>query len=92
MNTKLIDSLVQLILSLEPEEQALLEEKLFAKTTQPNWQEEYQKLLNLRAKISARREGKPLSPSPEQLLEQMRSERTDQLMSACFPSLTPKQE
>lgn len=42
--------------------------------------EEYQKLLDVRAKIFARREGKPLEPAPEELIHQMRSERTSQLM------------
>lgn len=87
MNTKLIDSLVQIVLSLNPEEQALLEEKLRAYKTQLSWQEEYQKLLDVREKIFARREGKPLEPTPEELIHQMREERTTQLMQACFPSL-----
>jgi hypothetical protein len=92
MNTKLVDSLVEIVLSLTPEEQALLEEKLKAKKTQPNWQEEYQKLLSVRAKIFTRREGKPLEPTPEELIHQMRSERTEQLMQACFPSLARSED
>jgi len=92
MNTKLVDSLVQLVLSLNPEEQALLEEKLQAHRTQPNWQQEYQKLLDVRAQIWARRKGKPLEPTPEELIHQMREDRTSQLIQACFPSLAGSEE
>ncbi|AFY76018.1 MAG: hypothetical protein IGR93_17765 [Hydrococcus sp. C42_A2020_068] len=65
MNTKLVNSLVQIIQSLTPEEQALLEERLQSKK---NWQQEYQKLLEVRAKIFARRKGKPLEPTPEEII------------------------
>ena len=92
MNTKLVDSLVQVVLSLNPEEQALLKEKLQAHRTQPNWQQEYQKLLDVRAKILARREGKPLEPTPEELIHQMREDRTSQLIQACFPSLARSED
>ena len=92
MNRKLVDSLVELVLSLTPEEQALLEEKLKAKIPQANWLEEYQKLLDVRTKILARREGKPLEPTPEELIHQMREERTSQLMQACFPSLSRSED
>jgi hypothetical protein len=39
MNTQLVDSLVQIIRSLGPDEQRLLEEKLFWDTSEPSTQE-----------------------------------------------------
>ncbi|MDG2991620.1 hypothetical protein L3556_11855 [Candidatus Synechococcus calcipolaris G9] len=36
MNTQLIDSIIQVIRSLSPEEQAVLEEKLFFESTDPS--------------------------------------------------------
>lgn len=87
MNTKLIDSLVQIVESLSPEEQNLLEEKLKAHTTKHNPQEEYQKLVQLREQIFARRGGKPLNPPPEEIIQQMREERDEQFMRASFPEL-----
>ncbi len=39
MNTKLVDSLVQVILSLSPEERALLENKLFFDQSEPKTKE-----------------------------------------------------
>ncbi len=54
MNTKLVESLVQIIQSLTPEEQALLSSKLKFKN---NWQEEYQKLLQLRDRAFRRLNG-----------------------------------
>ncbi len=39
MNAKLIDSLVQIILSLSPEERLLLEKQLFLDTSEPSSQE-----------------------------------------------------
>jgi mRNA-degrading endonuclease RelE of RelBE toxin-antitoxin system len=57
MNTKLVDSIVQLIESLSPAERTLLEEKLNARERKPDPQEEYRLLVALREKISARRGG-----------------------------------
>jgi len=39
MNTKLVDSLEKIILSLSPEERILLEQKLFIDTSEPSTQE-----------------------------------------------------
>ena len=84
MNTKLVESLVQIIQSLTPEEQALLEEKL---KPRKNWQQEYQKLLELRARIFARRGGKPFEPLLDEYIQTTRDERTaqqDELIRSCF--------
>lgn len=85
MNTKLVDSLVQIIESLTPEEKSLLEIKLNPQQNQR--QQEYQKLLELRARIFARTEGKLLIPSGEEIIQQLREERTDELVQACFSGL-----
>ncbi len=81
MNTKLVESLAQIIQSLAPEEQALLEEKLKA-TPQKDWQQSYQQLIELKEKIFARRDGQPLSPEPDEIIWQMREERTTEIMQS----------
>ncbi len=75
MNTKLVESLVQIIQSLTPEEQALLSTKLKLKN---NWQEEYQKLLQLRARVFTRRGEKPFDPPLDEYIQITRDERTAQ--------------
>lgn len=76
MNTKLVDSLVQLIESLTPSERTLLEKKLDALKRPLDPQEEYQKLVALREKIFARRGGQPFDPTLDQYLHEGRDERT----------------
>ncbi len=75
MNTKLVESLVQIIQSLTPEEQALLSTKLKLKN---NLQEEYQKLLQLRARVFTRRGEKPFDPALDEYIQITRDERTAQ--------------
>lgn len=87
MNTKLLDSLVQIIESLTSEEQTILEEKLQAKKNKPNWQENQQKLIELRQKIFERRGGKPFEPPLDYYIQEARDERDqqlDELMNNCF--------
>jgi len=43
-------------------------------------------------KISARHGGKPLEPSVDETFQQMREERTEQLMQACFPDDREKRQ
>lgn len=50
-------------------------------------QEEYQKLLSLRAKIFERRGGKPFDPPLDEYIQETRDERTAQqneLIRSCF--------
>lgn len=82
MNVPLVESLVQVIFSLSPEERALLEERLHRKT---DWRETLQNMQELGDKITARRGGQPLEPPPEEIIRQMREERAEQLMNNCFP-------
>ena len=81
MNTKLVESLAQIIQSLAPEEQVLLEERLKA-TPRKDRQQSYQDLLELRKKIFARRGDQPLFPEPDEVIWQMREERTAQIMQS----------
>ena len=82
MNTKLVESLVQVINSLSSEEKKLLESKL-----QPpaDWKKQRSRIIERAKKISDRNQGKPLSPSVTEIIHQMREERDEQLMQACFP-------
>lgn len=85
MNTKLVESLVQIIESLSSEERQILEERLNRKRS---WEETKQQLTQIHAQIAARRGGKPLDISTEDisdLIYQMREERTQQLMEAISP-------
>ena len=75
MNTKLVESLVQIIQSLTPEEQALLSTKLKLKN---NWQEEYQKLLQLRARVFTCHGEKPFDPPLDEYIQITRDERKAQ--------------
>jgi hypothetical protein len=80
MNTKLVESLAQIIQSLSAEEQTLLEEKL--KRPYEERQAAYQQLIELRGKIFARRGGEPLLPEPDEVIWQMREERTTEIMQS----------
>ena len=57
MNVPLVQSLVQVILALPPEERTLLEEKLHRKT---NWRETLKRIDEHRAAAHKERGGKPL--------------------------------
>lgn len=87
MNTPLVDSLVQAILALSPEERALLEEKLHLKT---DWRETLKRIDEHRAAAYAERGGKPLDVPVEDIIYQMREERTEELMRACSPKSEEK--
>lgn len=87
MNVPLVESLVQVILSLSPEERALLEERLHRKT---NWRETLERIDELQAQIRADRGGKPLNLPVDEIIHQMREDRTEQMMRACFPESEEK--
>lgn len=82
MNTKLVESLVEVINSLSEEEKNLLQEKL---QRQENWEKQRSRIIERAKKIHARRGGKPFEPSVTEIIHQMREERDEQLMQACFP-------
>ena len=84
MNTQLIESIIQLIKSLTPEEQALIEAKLH---TQEDWENEHQELLQLKRKVSDRVNSQPFNPPIEKYLNQAKEERIaqkDEIISNCF--------
>ena len=84
MNTQLVESIVQLIKTLNPEEQALIEAKLHS---QEDWETEEQKLWQLKKQISERRNHQPFDPPIEEYVHITREERNaqhDQLMSELF--------
>jgi hypothetical protein len=81
MNTQLVDYLVGVITHLSPEEQSLLQTKLANHPDNSSPEETYQELLQLRAEIFARRQGKPLTVAPDDILHELREERDQQLMS-----------
>lgn len=84
MNTQLVESIVQLIKTLTPEEQALVEAKLHP---QEDWQKEHYLLLELKRKVELRRNNQPFDPSIEDYLYLTRDERTahsDELIASCF--------
>jgi hypothetical protein len=74
MNTKLVESLVQVINSLSEEEKKLLEEKL---QPESDWEKQRSRIIERAKKISDRNQGKPLSPSVTEIIHQMREERDD---------------
>ena len=82
MNTKLVESLVEVINSLSEEEKKLLKEKL---KPESNWEETLERIEARRKKIHARTGGKPFKPSVTEIIHQMREERDEQLMQACLP-------
>jgi hypothetical protein len=88
MNTQLVNYLVGVITHLSPEEQTLLQEKLTRKKVSKDSQQNYQELLQLRAEIFLRRQGQSLTPSPDDVIYQLREERDEQLMSAAFGDLS----
>jgi CHASE3 domain sensor protein len=82
MNTQLVESLVQVINSLSEEERNFLREKM---QPQSDWEKQRSRIIERAKKISDRNQGKPLSPSVTEIIHQMREERDEQLMQACFP-------
>ena len=87
MNVPLVESLMQVILALPPEERTLLEERLHRQT---NWRETLQEIDKLQVQIKADRGGKPLDLPVDEIIHQMREERTEELMRACFPDSEEK--
>jgi hypothetical protein len=81
MNSQLVDSLVLIINSLTIEERVILQQKLIKKNS---LQEQNQQLDQLKKKNFQRRQGKPLSPEPEDVIDEIRQERNayyDQLLN-----------
>lgn len=83
MNTRLVESLLQIIQSLTPEEQIFLEEKL----KQQKLSSEQHKREQIRNKIYERRKGEPFNPPIEEYIYITRDERNaqqDEILRDCF--------
>lgn len=83
MNISLIDALVQAVLALSIEERVLFQQNL--QQHQDNWQETTQRLKAFQAKLKAQRSGSLPNIPVEDIIHQMRDDRTEQLMQTCFP-------
>ncbi|MBE9215279.1 hypothetical protein IQ247_21890 [Plectonema cf. radiosum LEGE 06105] len=84
MNTRLVESLMQIIQSLTPEEQIFLEEKLKQQKLSSS---EQQKREQLRNKIYQRRKGEAFNPPIDEYIYITRDERTtqqDEMLHDCF--------
>jgi hypothetical protein len=91
MNKFLIESIVQLVNSLPLEERKIVEQKILEnRDRRENWQEHLERIDKDRAEMYARRGGKPLEPPVDDIIHEMREERTQQLMEACFPTSEEK--
>jgi hypothetical protein len=87
MNTQLIKTLAQIIKSLSQEERNLLENEL---KTQDDWETIKQRIVK-RTQIRKQEFEKPKSElSIDDIFEQMREERSEQLIQACFPNIYNK--
>jgi hypothetical protein len=82
MNIELVDSLVNIILALSPEERQLLNEKL---TPKSNWQSLRAKILENAQEIQQRIGGQAFEPGIDEIITQMREERDEELIAALFP-------
>ncbi|MEB3338500.1 MAG: hypothetical protein VKJ46_13620 [Leptolyngbyaceae bacterium] len=83
MNTALVDALVQAVLALSSEEQILFQRKIHH-DRQKHWHEVSQQIDAWQAKIKARQGAKLFDLPAEEILDQMREERIEQLMQAGF--------
>mgnify|MGYP000538051400 CR=1 FL=1 len=81
MNIQLVEGLADAIRALSPEERRLLEEKLGVRS---HWQETLAELRQHKAEIHADRAGQTFEPSIEETIQQMRDERTEQLVQSSF--------
>ncbi len=62
-----------------------LENKLASSETKPTWEKTLERIEARRKTIHVRTGGKPFKPSVTEIIHQMRDERDEQLMQACFP-------
>jgi hypothetical protein len=76
MNTKLVQSLAQVILSLSEEERNLLQAEL---QTQNKWEDHIQQIQAHRLAIYQRRKDQNFEISIDDIFEQMRQERSEHL-------------
>ncbi len=96
MNRQLVESILQVIESLSEEDRLLLETKLEQKKQNKesycssDWETTKKRIIERSKASQEARGGKPLNPSPEEIIRQQREERTQQLMKNCFPNFSSK--
>jgi hypothetical protein len=84
MNTQLIKTLAQIIKSLSQEERNLLETEL---KYQNDWETIKQRIIKRNQTRKQQFEIQNLDLSIDDIFEQMREERSEQLIEACFPDI-----
>lgn len=77
MNIQLVEGFANMIQALSSKECHLLEAKLGVRS---RWQDTLQNIRQHEAKIHADRGGKAFKPAIEETIQQMRDERTEQLV------------
>ncbi|QUS59418.1 hypothetical protein IQE94_10610 [Synechocystis sp. PCC 7339] len=81
MNIQLVESLVQIIQSLSPEEQKLLKSQLEQiEEKKDNWEEVLEEIEASKQKDLSVRQGKKIELSITEIIHQMREERDQQLL------------
>lgn len=65
--------------------EATLEDAISSSETKRTWEKTLERIEARRKTIHARTGGKPFKPSVTEIIHQMREERDEQLMQACFP-------
>jgi hypothetical protein len=83
MNIELVKTLAQIIKNLSKEERHLLEAELHP--AQNDWETTKQIIIERNQKISQQLGGKSLDSFIDEVFEQMREERSEQLMQAGAP-------
>jgi hypothetical protein len=81
MNIQLVESLANVIKALSVEERELLNQKL---THQSNWQNLRPRILANAQAIHQRRSGQAFEPDIDQIIDQMREERDQELTPDLF--------
>lgn len=89
MNTKLIESLAQAVLALNSEERTLFQSYL-ENVTSSTQLTDSQRLDAFQANLRARHGGNLPKIPVEDMIYQMREERDEQLLQACFPQPSPE--
>ncbi len=89
MNTQLVKTLAQIIQSLSEEERILLEVELHP---QSDWETTKQRIIERGKDIKQHLEKKGLTLSIDDVFEEMREERSEQLMQVCSPRIFQEEE
>lgn len=89
MNTQLVKTLAQIIQSLSEEERILLEVELHP---QSDWETVKKRIIKRGKDIKQNLEEKGLTLSIDDVFEEMREERSEQLMQVCSSKIFQEEE